>query len=256
MSHPNILTSAAKSVLTIEVSRREQGNGLTGDIYRALARVLARARGSETAKVVLFRGQDDFFFRDDFNDFLAHRSEYLDARAQFLRILAGFEKPLVAAVAGDAQGIGTTMLLHCDLVYTADNARFQFPFVNLALGPDGGCSSLLPHFAGRRQAAELLLLGEAFGPDRAREVGIVNQIFPVSELIEKASAMAGKLAAQPEQAVAITKHLLKVSEFEGSESALAMNLEAVHLAELATSPAAGERVAAFLIEQATCASHG
>lgn len=250
VSHPNILVSTSGSILTIEVSRREQRNALTSDIYRSLARELAGVRENSSISVVLIRGQDDLFICDDFNDFLAKRSEYLDARGHFLRILASFEKPLVAAVAGDALGIGTSMLLHCDLVYAADNARFQFPFVNLALCPEAGCSRLLPRFAGRRQASELLLLGESFGPEKAQEAGIVNSIFPAGELMGKATTIAGKLAAQPQQAVAITKHLMRLSDSEEHDALLAMRLEALHLAERATTSSASERVAAYLIEQA------
>lgn len=254
MSHPNFLVSETGPVLAIEVSRREQGNALSGEMYRALAKLLARVRNNSGIGVILIRGQDDLFICDDFNDFLAHRSEYLDARAHFLRILASFEKPLVAAVAGNAFGIGTSLLLHCDLVYAAENARFQFPFVNLALCPEAGCSSLLPHFAGRRQAMELLLLGEAFGPDRAQGAGIVTGIFPVNELMEKTFVMTSKLAAQPRQAVAVTKHLMRMSESDEQEALLAMSVEAAHMAELASAPAASERVAAFLIEQAVRSS--
>lgn len=246
MNHPNILVSTSGPLLIIEVQRREQCNGLSAQMYRALARELACCRGNAGINVVLIRGQEDSFLCDDLNDFLVNRSEYLEARGHFLRILAGFEKPLVAAVAGDAIGIGTTMLLHCDLVYAAGNARFQFPFVNLALCPEGGCSNLLPRVAGRRQASELLLLGEAFGPERAQEAGIVNSIVPMGELMDKVMEMANKLAAQPQQAVAITKHLMKLSESEEQDALQAMNLEALHLADMATSLPARERIVAFL----------
>lgn len=249
MNHPNILVSTSGSVLTIEIHRREQRNALSGQMYRALAKELACTRGNSSINAVLVRGQDDLFICDDLNDFLADRSEYLEARATFLRLLAGFEKPLVAAVAGDATGIGTTMLLHCDLVYAAGNARFQFPFVNLALCPDGGCSRLLPRFAGLRQASELLLLGEAFGTEKAQEAGIVNAVVPVDGLMDKAMAMANRLAAQPSQALAITKHLMRLSDAEEQEALQAMSLEALHMADMAKSLPARERIVNFLAGQ-------
>lgn len=250
MSHPNILVSIAERILTIEVSRRDKRNALTGEMYRSLIRELARARDNSCIGVVLIRGQDDLFTAgDDLDDVLVQRSDFLDARAHFLRVLATFEKPLVAAVAGDAMGIGATLLLHCDLVYAADNVRFQFPFVNFAVCPEGGCSRLLPRVAGYRQASELLLLGEPFGAEKAKEAGMVNAIFPPGELMEKVIAVAGKLAAQPHYAVAITKNLLKLSEeLDTSE---AMSLEAFHFAELVTTSLASERIAAFLEEQST-----
>lgn len=245
MSHPNILVSTAGRVLSIEVSRREKRNALTGDVYRSLIRELAHARADSCINVVLIRGQDDLFtVGDDLDDFLVRRSDHLEARAHFLRILASFGKPLVAAVAGDAKGIGTSLLLHCDLVYASDNACFQFPFVNLGLCPDGGCSKLLPRIAGHRLASELLLLGESFGPEKAREAGIVNAILPPDELMDKAMATAAKLAAQPQQAVAVAKDLLKLSEEHDTQEA--MSLEAFHFDELATTSLASERVAAFL----------
>ena len=177
MSHPNILVDSKDGVVTIEISRREKKNAITSDMYRAMSAALSRARDDSHARVVVLRGQEDMFTAgNDLADFLQRKVGDPSAAIPFLHLIAGFEKPIVAAVAGNAVGIGTTMLLHCDLVYAADNTRFQLPFVNLALCPEGGSSLLLPRVAGYQRAAELLMLGEPFDATTAREAGFVNRV--------------------------------------------------------------------------------
>ena len=126
-----------------------------------------------------------------------------------IRALINFSKPLVAAVHGVAIGGGTTILTHFDFVYAADNTRFQVPFINLALVPEFGSSYLLPRQVGYLQAAELLMLGEAFNAARANELGLVTAVVPTSELLARASETAQKLARKPAIALRACKGLLK-----------------------------------------------
>lgn len=119
------------------------------------------------------------------------------------------KKPIVAAVDGVAAGIGTTMLLHCDLVYCSTNSKFLLPFVNLGLSPEAGSSFLLPLIAGHHRASELLMLCEVFGADKAKEVGLVNAVCTSDQLLETALQAARKLATKPPDSVQLTKSLLK-----------------------------------------------
>lgn len=249
VTSPHILVSEDDGILTIEISRREKKNSLTADMYRAMSSALGRARDNPHVRVVLIRGQDDLFTAgNDLLDFLNRKAEDASAAIPFLHLIAAFEKPLVAAVAGSAIGIGTTMLLHCDLVYAADNARFQLPFVNLAACPEGASSLLLPRVAGHRRAAELLMLGEPFDAAVAREAHIINHVVPAAGVLEAALGAARKLTHKPPQALAVTKALLKrpvvASVIETIDE------EAIHFAELIAAPPAKELFAAFLEKRA------
>lgn len=249
MNHPNILVSEHDHVLVIEISRREKKNSLTTAMYRALSDALIHAKEHRQIRAVLIRGQDDLFTAgNDLGDFLQRKTGETSAAIPFLHLLAGFDKPLVAAVAGNAIGIGTTLLLHCDLVYAADNARFQLPFINLALCPEGGSSQLLPRVAGHRLAAELLMLGEVFDGEKAREAGIVNRVVPVAELMTTAMSAAKALAAKPQQAMSVTKALLKRPA--GETTIETVNEEAIHFMDLVDAAAAKEIFSAFLEKRA------
>lgn len=245
MPHPNILVTEADGVLAIEISRRDKKNALTSDMYRAMSAALSHARDHSQVRVVLIRGQDDLFTAgNDLGDFLDRKANDPSAAIPFLHLIAAFEKPIIAAVAGAAVGIGTTMLLHCDLVYAADNAKFQLPFVNLALCPEGASSLLLPRVAGYQRAAELLLLGEPFGAGEACAAGFVNRVLPAGELMAAASESARKLAARPAMSLAVTKALLKRPPDRTAIEAI--DEEAMFFAELVAAPAAKEIFAAFL----------
>jgi enoyl-CoA hydratase/carnithine racemase len=199
--------------------------------------------------VVLLRGQDDMFTAgNDLADFLHRKAGDPSAAIPFLHLLAGFEKPIVAAVAGNAVGIGTTLLLHCDLVYAADNAKFQLPFVNLALCPEGASSLLLPRVAGFQRAAELLMLGEPFDAATAREAGFVNRVLPAGELMATAQAAAQKLAARPAASLAVTKALMKRPPDRSAIEAI--DEEVIYFGDLVAAPAAKEIFAAFLEKRA------
>jgi len=249
MSHPNILVAESDDVLSIEINRRDKRNAITGDMYRAMSAALGHAREHGHVRAVLIRGQDDLFTAgNDLGDFLHRKAGDPSAAIPFLHLLAAFEKPLVAAVAGNAVGIGTTLLLHCDLVYAAENAKFQLPFVNLALCPEAGSSLLLPRVAGHQRAAELLLLGEPFDAAAGREAGFVNRVVPADQLMDTAMAAARKLAALPAQSLAVTKALMKRPP---ERSAIeAMDEEVIFFSDLVAAPAAKEIFAAFLEKRA------
>jgi len=249
MNHPNILVTDSDGIFSIEISRRDKKNAITGDMYRAMSDALCHAREQHHVRVVLIRGQSDLFTAgNDLGDFLHRKANDPSAAIPFLHLLSAFEKPLVAAVAGNAVGIGTTMLLHCDLVYAAENAKFQLPFVNLALCPEAGSSLLLPRLAGHQRAAELLLLGEPFDAGTAREAGFVNRVVAADQLMETAMAAARKLAALPSQSLAVTKALMKrPPDRSGIET---IDEEAIYFADLVAAPAAKEIISAFLEKRA------
>lgn len=210
MTTPHVVTAHADSVLTIELLRREKMNAITRAMYDAMSDALENARDDAGVRTVLLRGQADLFTAgNDVADFMSANVSDGGQGHRFLVTISSFPKPIVAAVGGVAVGIGTTMLLHCDLVVASEQARFQLPFVNLGLCPEAGASMLLPQMAGPRLAAELLLLGDFFDAPTAVRAGIVNQIVPPNGVIEHAESLAKRLARQPREALAITKALLK-----------------------------------------------
>ena len=198
-------------VLTLQFNRPEKKNALNLAMYGALAEELLRADGDDAVRVIMLTGNPECFTSgNDLADFLTSPPSGGDSPVfRFLQAISTARKPLVAAVSGLAVGVGVTMLLHCELVFAATGATFQMPFVNLGLCPEAGSTLLLPRMMGHQRAAELLLLGEAFGAEVAREVGIVNQICPDAELLATARARALQLAAQPAAAVRLAKALLK-----------------------------------------------
>jgi enoyl-CoA hydratase/carnithine racemase len=163
---------------------------------------------------------------------------------RFLADLVAFPKPLVAAVNGPAVGIGTTMLLHCDLVYAGEEAQFSLPFASLGLCPEGGSSLLLPALAGYARAAEKLLLGEAFDVHEAREMGLVNRVMPADQVLEFALARAQALARQPAASLLETKRLLRAPL--AAQLGKAMSDEGATFRRMLTEPAAREAFSAFL----------
>jgi enoyl-CoA hydratase/carnithine racemase len=241
----NIVTETRDRVLRIEIARPEKKNALTQEMYRAMADALAAADGDPAVRVVLIHGARDCFTAgNDLKDFLERSSSGGPSSAfRFISALPKLAKPLVAAVNGAAVGIGTTMLLHCDLVYAAPGARFQLPFVPLGLVPEAGSSFLLPYIAGYQRAAELLLLGQPFDADKAFAAGFVTAIVPESELFERARAGALAIAALPPAAVRATKALMR-SRF-GPRVTEAMNEEAKVFSERLSSPEAREAMTAF-----------
>jgi enoyl-CoA hydratase/carnithine racemase len=207
----NILVERDGATVRIGIHRPEKKNALTAAMYLDLADALAAAEADADVRVTLLHGSEQAFTAgNDLNDFLANPPLGDDSGvARFLRVLVAAKKPLVAAVAGPAVGVGTTMLLHCDLVYAADDARFALPFVTPGLCPEAASSYLLPMLTGYQRAAQLLLLGEPFDAATARELGLVAEVVAPEKLLNVAMSTASKLAAQPPAAVRITKALMK-----------------------------------------------
>ena len=241
-----ILTEHEGGVLRIQFNRAEKKNAITAAMYQALAHALRHAERESAVRVALIHGAPDVFTSgNDLQDFLASPPRSTDAPVfQFLRAIHEFPKPLVAAVSGLAVGIGTTMLLHCDLVYCAPGTRFSVPFVNLGLCPEAGSSFLLPRLTGYQRAAELLMLGEPFAAETAKEIGLVNAIVPAESLLATAMATAKKLAAKPAASLRETKTLMKQGIHEAVK--LAMGDEGEAFRERLESPEAKEAFAAFL----------
>ena len=215
-------------------------------MYRQLGQALAAADAAAEVRAVLLHGTRECFSAgNDLADFLKPRAPGEEpATSALFRALPGMKKPVVAAVAGPAIGIGCTLLLHCDLVFAAENARFQLPFVPLGIVPEFGSTLLLPLLAGYQRAAELLLLGEPFTAAQARDAGIVNAVVPVAEVLELAERKARALAALPAESLRLTKALLKGTQRGALETRIAE--ETRIFAERLNSAEAKAAIKAFL----------
>lgn len=244
VSEPVILRREA-GIVSIGINRPGRKNALTAQMYAALADALRDAAADAGCRVVVLHGEGgDFTAGNDLAEFAAAPPDNDNAPVfRFLRQLAHFEKPLVAAVEGVAVGIGTTLLLHCDLVYAAPQTRFSLPFVNLAVVPEAASSLLLPRLAGWQRAAEFLMLGEPFSAEQALAAGMVNAIVEQALLWDTAMAAARKLAARPPFALRETKRLMKAGDMDRIDAA--MRAEARIFAQCLKSPEAKEAFAAF-----------
>ena len=242
----DILIHTDAGVSTITFNRLDKKNALTEAMYSALAEAMQQAASDDAVRVLVIQGDASVFTAgNDIKDFLEHPPTSTDAPVfRFLRQLVTFPKPLIAAVAGPAVGVGTTMLFHCDLVYAGDNAAFAMPFVNLGLCPEAGSSLLAPQLVGHQRAAELLLLGEPFLAETARDLGLVNRITAPTEVNELAGAQARRLASKPMSSLLETKRLLK----QGQQAALLERVaeEAAVFARMLGEPAAREAFTAFM----------
>jgi enoyl-CoA hydratase/carnithine racemase len=180
----DILTHIDAGVMTITFNRLDKKNSITGDMYAAMAQAVDQAQADPAIRVLVIQGHESIFSAgNDIGDFLNKPPSTVDSPVfHFMRALTTFEKPAIAAVAGPAVGIGTTLLFHCDLVYAGDNAAFSMPFVNLGLCPEFASSLLAPQMFGYHRAAEALLLGEAFFAEAALEIGLVNRVVPPTEV--------------------------------------------------------------------------
>jgi enoyl-CoA hydratase/carnithine racemase len=241
----HIVVSIQDRILSIRLDRPEKKNALTRGMYLGMIEALEQAENDSAVRVVLITGtQDCFTAGNDLMDFANAKPGETSPAIVYLQTLAAAQKPVVAAVAGVAVGIGTTMLLHCDLVYAAPDARFQLPFVNLGLCPEAGSSVMLPELMGHRRAAELLLFGEPFSSEKALELGIINAVYPGGELLEAATAKARQLAEKPPSALRTTKALLKGSAAGAVAEAMARETE--KFAALLQGPEAREAMMAFM----------
>jgi len=246
----DILTSKADGILTIEFNRPERKNAITAVMYQAMSDALVDAEQDASVRAILITGKLEIFTAgNDLDDFLKNSAPVPGVPAenrpvfQFMRALHGTTKPVVAAVSGAAIGIGTTMLMHCDLVYAADNAKFSLPFAQLGLCPEFASSLLLPQLAGYPRAAEKLLLGEVFPAQEALEMGLVTKVLPVAELRAFAEQQAAKLVALPAASIRTTKALMKRPRADAIQATLAAESE--RFAAMLQGPEAKEAFTAF-----------
>ena len=242
----DIVTDRSGSVLDILLNRPAKKNAMTSSMYIAIADVLDEAANDDQVRVVLWHGAGDSFSAgNDLEDFMKNPPGPGESpQARLMRALINFDKPIVAAVQGAAIGGGTTMLGHCDFVYAGDSARFQVPFVNLALVPEFGSSYLFPSRFGYVRAAELILLGQPFNASRAAELGLVTQVVPDQKLLATASETARKLAEKPAAALQACKRLMKQTVREQLE--LAVKFENAEFAARVRSADAREAFTAFI----------
>lgn len=241
----SIRTARSHGVATIEIDRPAKRNALTAQMYEALVAALKDAAQDHAVRAVLLTGQPGIFTSgNDLEDFL-HRPPGPDSPLlAFMRGLVEFEKPVIAAVTGPAIGIGTTLLLHCDLVYVADDARLQMPFTNLGLVAEFASSLVLPVLLGNARAAEKLLLGDPFTGADAVECGIANAVLPSAEVVPHARRMAERFNALPPGAVRETKWLMRRAQRQAVLEAI--TAEATVFARRLGSPEAREAMQAFL----------
>ncbi|HMK91073.1 MAG TPA: enoyl-CoA hydratase-related protein [Methylocystis sp.] len=240
---PKILSRAEDGVLRLTFNRPDKKNALDRDMYRALVAGLEGAQADDAVRAVLLAGAGaDFTAGNDINDFLSFDAREEFPALSFVRALADFDKPLVAAVAGDAVGVGATMLLHCDLAYAAPSAKFRFPFVDLGLVPEAGASLLAPRLFGRAKAAQYLLLCENFGAEEALRLGLVNEVVEENGLFYCAEDAARRLAQKPVEALRATRRLLRG---DPSETLARIDVEARLFRQALEEPALQARLAAF-----------
>lgn len=233
-------------VLAITLNRPERRNAITIAMYAALADAIGGARNDGETRLITIRGEgQDFAAGNDLADFLEVRPGGTEEIAvwRFLRVLAECEIPIVAAVHGNCVGIGTTMLLHCDLVIADESALFSMPFVDLALVPEAASSLLFPRLAGRRRAARYLLLCEPFGAEEAAAIGLVSHCVSEGQLEQKLSQIVEALLAKPPEALRQTQRLLRHAARD--ELLQRMKLESDAFAERLTSPEVKEAISAF-----------
>jgi len=241
-----IARDLSDGVMTLTFDRRDRKNSITAAMYADLADALAEASTRDAVRVVVLQGHETVFSAgNDIADFLNTPPSGAESPVYgFLFGIASFPKPLIAAVCGPAVGIGTTLLLHCDLVYAGDNAVFSLPFVDLGLCPEAAASLLLPQLLGYHRAAEALLLGEPIRADAALAAGLVNRIVPPQDAKPIAQAQARKLAAKPIRSLIETKRLMK--QGQAQQVARQMTEEGASFERMLHEPAAREAFAAFM----------
>ena len=242
----DILQHQEGGVLTLTFNRVERKNSINVAMYEVLATAFEQGAQDSATRVVVLQGHETVFSAgNDIDDFLRNKPAGKDSPVfRFLRGIATFPKPVIAAVCGPAVGVGTTMLFHCDLVYAGDNAAFSMPFVNLGLCPEAASSLLVPRMFGMHRAAEALLLGEPFFAEAALEVGLANRVVAPAECNALARAQAIKLAAKPLASLMTTKQLMKGSQQEAVLRQ--MDEEGAHFGRMLGEPAAREAMTAFM----------
>lgn len=241
----DVLITKERHRLTLQFNRPAKKNAITSAMYQQMADVLKDADGDTDIRVILFVGSPQIFTAgNDLDDFMHQPPTTPNSPVhQFLWQISHVGKPVIAAVAGAAVGIGTTMLLHCDLVYAATNARFSMPFAQLGLCPEAASSLLLPQLAGYHRAAEKLLMGDPFFADEARQIGLVNQVVEADQLLVHAHGQADKLIALPAASLRATKRLMKRANMAAIEAQ--MSAESEFFGAMLSAPEAKEAFTAF-----------
>ena len=241
----SIRTETADGVLTLTFDRLDRKNAITAAMYQTLADALVAAETDPAIRVIVLAGHESVFTAgNDLEDFMKNPPKDESAPVhQFLRAISTASKPLIASVSGAAVGVGTTMLLHCDLVYASETAKLSMPFAQLGLCPEAASSLLLPQLAGYHRAADKLLFGEPFDANEARELGLVNRVLPAGELDAFVRTQARKLTLLPPAALRATKRLMK----EGATPQIAerMSVEGKQFGEMLRAPEAREAFTAF-----------
>jgi len=242
----DIITEQSGAILRVQLNRPASKNAMTSAMYITLAELFDGAAKDDEIRVVLWHGAGDSFCAgNDVGDFLKNPPGPGESpQALLTKALINFDKPIVAAVQGAAIGGGTTMLTHCDFVYAGESAKFQMPFVNLALVPEFGSSCTIPARAGYLRAAELILTGQPFDAREATELGVVTRVVPNQELLAIATDTAQKLAQKPPAALRACKRLMKQSTREQLERAV--KLENEEFSVRVRSAEAKEAFTAFL----------
>ncbi len=235
-------------VLAITLARPERRNAITVAMYAALADAIVGAATNDAIRLITLRGEgEDFTAGNDLGDFLATppsgRGDDDIPVWRLLRALAVNEVPILAAVQGNAVGIGTTMLFHFDLVIAEKGCRFIMPFVDLGLVPEAASSLLMPRLAGRRAAARHILLGEPFGAREALDMGLASHVAEQGTLEEGFGKIRQSLLDKPEQALRLTQKLLRSQDRE--EVLARMALENGHFSERLTSDEVKQAIASF-----------
>ena len=242
----DIITERSDGILRVEFNRPEKKNAMTGGMYTQLAEILNAADKDEETRVVLWHSAGDAFSAgNDAGDFLKNPPGAGESpQGRLMDAFVRFEKPIVVAVQGAAVGGGTTMLTHCDFVYAGESAKFQLPFINLALVPEFGSSFSIPARIGHLRAAEMYLLAEPFKAARAAELGLVTRVVPDAQLFATALETAKKLAAKPGGSLRATKRLLKQGFNDQVKAAI--ETEGREFSERVRSAEAKEALSAFL----------
>ncbi|MCL6682982.1 enoyl-CoA hydratase-related protein [Sphingomonas alba] len=242
--------------LSIRMNRPERRNAITVAMYAALADAIENAADDDSIRLITLEGVgEDFTAGNDLADFIAEMPPpgTTDIPVwRLLRALAKNQVPILAAVHGNAVGIGTTMLFHCDIVLAEEGSRFVMPFVDLGLVPEAASSLILPRLAGRRRAARYLLLGESFGAEEAMEFGLVSHVVPRGELDSAVVSKVDALLAKPTEALRLTQRLLRREDTD--EILQRMELENGHFGERLTSDEVKQAIAAFFAARTKKAS--
>lgn len=220
-----ITTSRSGQTLIIRLNRPEKMNAITRSMYAGLTTSLNEAAGDFSVRTVLLTSEGDHFTSgNDIGDFMSNPPTQEDSDvARFLAALLNFPKPLIAAVKGNCVGVGTTMLLHCDVVIASPTAKFSMPFTSLGLVPEAGSSLLFPALVGYQKAAQIFFTGESFSAEEAKEMGLVAKIADDAEVA--ATALAEQIGNQPPQAIINTKALMKAGKHGAVEAVMKAEFE-------------------------------